>query len=70
MNIKNAPLDASSPPRGGVCAIIPDQREVHRQIFDGDETIDYAWGGIRTLLTTDGFAKRSKTRYQSSISLA
>jgi hypothetical protein len=26
------------------------------------------WGRIRTLPTTDGFTRRSRTRYQSSIS--
>ena len=58
-------------PRSGGKVWYDDQREVHRQIFDGDEAIDYAFmGQDPARLTTNGFARRSRTGYRSSISWA
>lgn len=43
--------------------------EVHSQTFEGDETIDYAFGvGPRTPPTIDGVARYSRTEYRSFIS--
>jgi hypothetical protein len=55
-------------PKPGGKVWYDDQREVHRQIFEGDETIDYAFMGQDP--TTDGFARRSRTRSRSFISSA
>ena len=38
-------------PRPGGRVWYDDQREVHRQIFEGDDAIDYAFMGFRKLLT-------------------
>lgn len=55
-------------PKPGGKVWYDDQREVHRQIFEGDETIDYAFmGQDPDALTIDGFARRSRARYRSSI---
>ena len=51
-------------PKPGGKVWYDDQREVHRQIFEGDETIDYAFmGRTRTRPTTGGFARRLRTKY-------
>jgi hypothetical protein len=56
-------------PRPGGKVWYDDQREVHRQIFEATRRSSMPlWGRIRTLPTTDGFTRRSRTRYQSSIS--
>src|SRR5437763_1579611 len=58
-------------PKPGGKVWYDDQREVHRQIFEGDETVDYAFmGQDPTRPTIDGFARHSSTGYRSSISSA
>ena len=58
-------------PKPGGKVWYDDQREVHRQIFEGDETIDYAFMGQDPMRRiTDGFVRRSRTKYLSSISSA
>jgi putative restriction endonuclease len=50
-------------PKPGGKVWYDDQRDVHRQIFEGDETIDYAFMG-----RTGGSERRWRTRFRSSIS--
>src|SRR5689334_3134236 len=48
-----------------------DQREVQRQIFRSDETVEYAFmGQDRMRLITDGSARRSRTKCRLSTSSA
>src|SRR5258708_6359724 len=56
-------------PKPGGKVWYDDQREVYRQIFEGDETIDYAFmGQDPEPPTIDGFARHSRTGYRSFIS--
>jgi hypothetical protein len=56
-------------PKAGARVWYDDQREVHRQIFEGDETVDYAFmGKIRMQQITDGCEKLLRTRYRLSTS--
>ena len=49
-------------PRPGGRVWYDDQREVHRQIFEGDDAIDYAFmGNDPTLPTTNDFEWHTKT---------
>ena len=58
-------------PKPGGRVWYDDQREVHRQIFEGDETIDYAFmGQDRTRPTIDGSARHTSIGFQSFISSA
>jgi putative restriction endonuclease len=49
-------------PKPGGKVWYDDQREVHRQIFEGDETVDYAFmGKTPTPPITGGFGRHSRT---------
>jgi putative restriction endonuclease len=56
-------------PKPGGKVWYDDQREVHRQIFERYETIDYVFmGRTPTPPTINGFASHSRTEFRSSIS--
>ena len=58
-------------PRRGARVWYDDQREAHRQIYAGDDVVDYAFMGTDpNSAVTAGFWMRCSSRSQSSISSA
>jgi putative restriction endonuclease len=54
-------------PKPGGKVWYDDQREVHRQIFEGDETIDYAFMGQERYYISASFVDHGKIEYDSEL---
>ena len=55
-------------PKPGGKVWYDDQRNVHSQIYEGDETVDYSFmGQTRRRPIIGGFARRGRTKFPSSI---